>query len=288
MSPKQFFTVMIVCASFNTVLAQKDTIPDSKFFPPTGEDKNVAIILIGGSEGGLPNYYKIERFNKLGYPCLVVGYFGTKSTPDRLEMIPLDYFEEVINTFKSKSEVRDKKIVVYGGSKGGELALLLASKFKQIQGVIAGVPSSVVFQGIGGRRVSSWSYKGEQIPFVPYAPFDYSKIVNSQYVELYRLSLHQTDAVRKALINVENINGPILLISGMEDKMWPSSQMADMIIKRLDEKKFPFWYKHFAYQNAGHSFSEHSSLGGTAEGNKQAGIDSEKRIFDFLERLSKQ
>jgi len=261
MSPKQFFTVMIVCASFNTVLAQKDTIPDSKFFPQTGEDKNVAIILIGGSEGGLPNYYKIERFNKLGYPCLVVGYFGTKSTPDRLEMIPLDYFEEVINTFKSKPEVRGKKIVVYGGSKGGELALLLGSKFKQIQGVIAGVPSSVVFQGIGGRRVSSWSYKGEQIPFVPYAPFDYSKIVNSQYVELYRRSLEQTDAVKKALINVENINGPILLITGKEDKMWPSSQMADMIIKRLDEKKFPFWYKHFAYQNAGHSFSEHSTLG---------------------------
>jgi len=64
--------------------------------------------------------------------------------------------------------------------------------------------------------------------------------------------------------------------------------MADMIIKRLDEKNFPFWYKHFAYQNAGHSFSDHSTLGGTAEGNKQAGIDSEKRIFDFLERLSEQ
>jgi len=288
MSLKQFFTAMIVCACFNTVLAQKDTIPDSKYYPPTGEEKNVAIILIGGSEGGLPNYFNIERFNKLGYPCLMVGYFGTKNTPARLEMIPLDYFEQVINTFKTNPEVRDKKIVVYGGSKGGELALLLASRFKQIQGVIAGVPSAVVFQGIGGRPVSSWSYKGEQIPFVPYAPFDYSKIVNSQYVELYKLSLEQTEAVEKALINVENINGPILLLTGKEDKMWPSSQMADMIIKRLDEKEFPFWYKHIAYQNAGHNFSEHSTLGGTTDGNKQASIDSEKRIFDFLERLSKQ
>ncbi len=285
---KQLFTGLIVCACFNTVLAQKDSIPDSKYYPPTGKEKNVAIILIGGSEGGLPNYYNIERFSKFGYPCIIVGYFGTKSTPDRLEMIPLDYFEEVIKTFKSKPEVRDKKIVVYGGSKGGELALLLASRFKQIQGVIAGVPSSVVFQGIGGRSVSSWSYKGEQIPFVPYAPFDYSKIVNSQYVELYKLSLEQTDAVEKALISVENINGPILLLTGKEDKMWPSSQMADMIIKRLDEKKFPFWHKHFAYPKAGHNFSEHSTLGGTADGNKQAGIDSEKRIFAFLERLSKQ
>jgi len=284
---KQIITALTICACFNTVLAQKDTIPDSKYYPPTGKEKNVAIILLGGSEGGLPNNYNIERFNKLGYPCIIVGYFGTKNTPDRLEMIPLDYFEEVIKTFKSKPEVRDKKIVVYGGSKGGELALLLASRFNQIQGVIAAVPSSVVFQGIGGRRVSSWTYKSEQIPFVPYAPFDYSKIVNSQYVELYKLSLQQTDAVKKALISVEHINGPILLITGKNDKMWPSSQMADMIIKRLDEKEFPFWHKHYAYPNAGHSFNEHSTLGGTPEGNKQASIDSEKRICDFLERLSK-
>jgi hypothetical protein len=245
-------------------------------------------MFIGGSEGGLPNYYNVVQFTKLGYPCFVVGYFGTKSTPDRLEMIPLEYFEEAIKTFKSQPEVRDKKIVVYGGSKGGELALLLASRYKQIQGVIAAVPSSVVFQGIGGRRVSSWSYKGEQISFVPYAPFDFSKIINSQYVELYRLSLEQTDAVRDALIRVENINGPILLLSGKEDKMWPSGPMADMIIKRLDERKFPFWYIHITYENAGHSFNEHSTLGGTAEDNKQAGIDSEQRIFDFLERLSKK
>lgn len=288
MKLKLVITSLVILLCIKIGIAQKDTIPDSKYYPPNGKEKNVAIILIGGSEGGLPNYYNTDRFNKLGYPCLIVGYFGTKNTPDRLEMIPLDYFEEVIKTFKSKPEVQDKKIVIYGGSKGGELALLLASKFKQIQGVIAAVPSFVVFQGIGGRRVSSWSYKGEQIPFVPYVPFDYSKIVNSQYVELYRLSLEQTDAVKKAIISVENINGPILLLTGKEDKMWPSSHMADMIIKRLDEKEFPFWHKHFAYPNAGHNFSENSKLGGKAIGNKQASIDSEKRIFDFLERLSKQ
>ena len=199
-------------------------------------------------------------------------------------MIPLEYFEKAVRMFKSQPEVKGKKIVVFGNSKGGELALLLASMYKQIEGVIANVPSSVVFQGIGGPS-SSWSYKGKPIPFVPYAPYDFRKIVNSQYVEAYELSLKQTQAVEKAIIQVENINGPILILTGKEDTMWPSSQMGEMIIKRLEEKKFSYWYRHFAYKDAGHSLNENFLMGGSKEGNKKARIDSEQRIFAFLSRL---
>lgn len=280
-------TCMLIIVCFKTAIAQKENIPDSKYFPSSGESKKVAIMFLGGSEGGLPNYYNMESFTSKGYPCFMVGYFGTKNTPDQLEMIPLEYLDDAISEFQSKPEVRGKKIVVYGASKGGELALLLGSKYKEIEGIIARVPSSVVFQGIGGRRLSSWSYNGEPVPFVPYARFDYSKIVNNQYVELYRLSLEQTEAVEKAAIQVEIINGPILLFSGKEDMMWPSSQMCEMIMKRLDEKGFPFQHEHIAYENAGHSFNEHYMIGGTGEGNKRAGIDSEEKIFEFLERLSK-
>jgi hypothetical protein len=285
---KSLITSLIVVASFVVVNAQKDTIPDSKYYPPKGESKNVAIMLLGGSEGGLPNYYDIDRFTKLGYPCFIVGYFGTKNTPDRLEMIPLEYFENAIATFKSQPDVHGKKIVVWGGSKGGELALLLASKFKQIEGVIAAVPSCVVFQGLGGRFQSSWSYNSESIPFVPFAPYDFSKIVNSQYVEVYRLSLEQAEAVSKAAIKVENINGPILLLAGKADTMWPSDQMCKMIIKRLDENKFTHWYKLFSYENAGHTLNEGYMMGGTSEGNKNAKIDSKQRVLDFLDQLSNQ
>ena len=71
--------------------------------------------------------------------------------------------------------------------------------------------------------------------------------------------------------------------------MWPSSQMGEMIIKRLKENNFPHWYKHVAYENAGHSLHENSLvMGGTKDGNKKARIDSEKRIFAFLRRLSEK
>ena len=283
---KIFITTLFVISCVVETIAQKDTIPDSKYYPAKGKSQNIVLILLGGSEGGLPNYYDIDKLTGLGYPCFILGYFGTKNTPDRLEMIPMEYFEKEIKDLANRPELKGKKIVVWGGSKGGELALLLASRYKQIKGVIAAVPSSVVFQGLGGKPVSSWSENGISIPFVPFAPYDYSKIVNSQYVEVYRLSLEQAEAVSKAAIKVENINGPILLLAGKADTMWPSDQMCKMIIKRLDENKFTHWYKLFSYENAGHTLNDGYMMGGTSKGNKNAKIDSEQRVLDFLDRLS--
>jgi dienelactone hydrolase len=282
-----FIAGMLFSTYVTIGIAQDNFILDVKYYPPSVESGNAAIMILGGSEGGMPNY-TTELFTAKGYPCLKVAYFGTEHTPDHLEMIPLEYFEKAIRMFKSQPEVGDKKIVVFGGSKGGELALLLASRYTQIEGVIVRVPSSVVFQGIGGRGLtSSWSYKGQPVPFVPYyEPFDYSKVEDNQWRDLFELSLTQTDVVEKAMIKVEQINGPVLILTGKEDKMIPSGQMGDMIIKRLKEHKFPHWYNHCAYENAGHNFDEKSTMGGTEDGNKKARIDSEQRIFAFLSRLS--
>lgn len=268
--------------------AQAEDVPDRKYFPPSGAAKDVALLLLGGSEGGLPGYYDTKGLTAQGYACLLLGYFGTKSTPPRLELIPLEYFEEAIRAFRAEPEVgNDKRIVVWGGSKGGELALLLASRYpRQIHGVIAAVPSAVVFQGIGGKPTSSWSYQGKPLPFVPYADYDWSKIVNSQYGEVYRLSLLQTESVERAAIEVEKIDGPVLLLTGKADTMWPSSQMGEMIVRRLQEKKFPHRYRHFAYPDAGHTLNDGYMMGGTAEGNRYAREDSAKRVAEFLEGFS--
>ena len=128
-----FIASMLLSAYFTIGIAQDELIVDAKYYPPSGESKNVAIMFLGGSEGGMPNY-NVEPFTAKGYPCFKVAYFGTKNTPDHLEMIPLEYFEKAIMLFKSYPEVGDKKIVLFGGSKGGELALLLASVYKQIEG----------------------------------------------------------------------------------------------------------------------------------------------------------
>jgi hypothetical protein len=70
--------------------------------------------------------------------------------------------------------------------------------------------------------------------------------------------------------------------------MWPSSQMGEMIVERLKKKNFPHWYEHVVYEDAGHSLNENGFMSGTEDGNRKARIDSEKRIFDFLRRLSEK
>ena len=213
--------------------------------------------------------------------------FGTANTPKQLELIPLEYFEAIFRSLRAKPEVGNKKFVVWGGSKGGELALLLASRYREIEGVIAAVPSAVVFQGIGGKPTVKWSFEGAPIPFVPYAPYDWSTIVNSQYRGAYEESLKQSEEVMKAAIKVENINGPVLLLTAKADSMWPSSEMGDMIETRLSATNFPHKFLHVAYEDAGHTLNDSYIMGGTTEGNKKAATDSKRQTMEFLKSLAK-
>lgn len=94
-------------------------------------------------------------------------------------------------------------------------------------------------------------------------------------------------------IPVENINGPVLLISGKKDLRCSSSDMSDMVIERLAEHNHPYFYKHLSYEGAGHNiwlpyfpFPKHGDGsirgGGNAKDNAFASSDSWKKVLDFL------
>jgi alpha-beta hydrolase superfamily lysophospholipase len=51
-------------------------------------------------------------------------------------------------------------------------------------------------------------------------------------------ALENKDAVKAATIKVENINGPVFLLSGKKDQWWPSTEMSDEVMKRLSENNF--------------------------------------------------
>ena len=94
--PIIFITLLL--ANLTIGFAQEKLILDTEYLPPSGKTKNVVIMFLGGSEGGMPTS-NVEPFIEQGYPCFKIGYFGTKHTPDYLEMIPLEYFEEVLKSF---------------------------------------------------------------------------------------------------------------------------------------------------------------------------------------------
>ena len=259
---------------------------DGEFYPPPGSPKKLGVLVLGGSDGGVPSR-RAKWIAGQGFPVLALAYFKTKRTPQYLDMIPLEYFDQPIEWLIKNKLTQGGRIVVIGESKGAELALLLAGRKPEISGVVAFVPSAVVFQGMPKDfwpPRSSWSYRGEPIPFVPY---DLSDLPDPNNVlSIYRNSLKQQQAVRRALIPVSRINGPILLFSAADDRMWPSVAMSDMIMRTLRDQEFRYPCEHITYDHAGHTMTEYYMMGGTEEGNRKARIDSTERMLLFLKKLA--
>ena len=85
----------------------------------------------------------------------------------------------------------------------------------------------------------------------------------------------------------------MLLISGRDDKLWPSTPMSEAVVARLRAHNFRFPVQHLAFDNAGHVAASppamgHSSqgpdsfLGGTEEGNAAARAESWRATLCFF------
>ena len=66
-------------------------------------------------------------------------------------------------------------------------------------------------------------------------------------------ALRDPGAVARAAIAVEKIRGPVLLISGADDQMWPSAAMGEDIRLRLKAAGHPFEVRHLRYDGPGWS-----------------------------------
>jgi hypothetical protein len=58
--------------------------------------------------------------------------------------------------------------------------------------------------------------------------------------------------IREATTPVEEIDGPVCLVSGGGDPIWPASRLAEIGIDRLDRAGFGHGYEHRRYDDAGH------------------------------------
>jgi dienelactone hydrolase len=284
-----------------------DGVVRGVFFVPAGKDPHPGIIVLSGSEGGL-NEADAAFLASKGYAALALAYFNYEDLPKTLENIPLEYFGAGINWLESRKEVRSNELAVMGGSRGGELALLAGSTFHQIKAVVAIAPSGVRWASVDGPRQAAWTYQGRPLPFMgaqdltPDQQKQAGKILQTtplSLTPLFQMQLENQAAVEKASIPVEKINGPILLISGNDDQLWPSTILADMVMERLKRAKHRFPDRHLACAGAGHYIpfpnlpatvnklgdpdtKTEIALGGDPEHTAAAGADAWARIVEFL------
>ena len=280
-------------------------------FHPSGGGPHPGIIVLGGSEGGLvetPAAFLASH----GYAALALAYFGIAHLPRSLCLIPLEYFRRAIDWMTAHAAVAGSRVAVVGGSRGGELALLLGATFPAVAAVVGSVPSGVVTFGIGANPYcffrSSWGLAGRPVPFVPMRLTGHvfreiaSLIVSRRPIEIrifYDAAMANGKAVAAATIPVERTCGPLLLLSGTDDRMWRSSRLAQIATERLDAHRHPYPYAHVSYPGCGHfllslpnypvlTSLEHPRLrrpvilGGSRRGNARASVDAWSRSLAFL------
>ena len=263
-------------------------------YVPAGANGEIAAILLGGSGGGMAWQRRMAaHLAGVGIPALALAYFGMEELPQRLERIPLEYVLDAVLAFGELESVDPDRIVLVGYSKGAELALLAASTFDLVAGVVAYAPSSVTFQAFLPPRfpaISSWTLDGVDCPFVPlkgYRP-------EASSIENWTTYLQQEVALGAAAIPIERIRGPILVLSGEEDSIWPSSLMGERLRGRFEEHGAGGRFRHRVFPDAGHGIAAPGNVptgptaarnGGTPPGNAAAQRASWMATVEFLRTL---
>jgi dienelactone hydrolase len=270
---------------------------------PASQKPLPVIITLGGAEGGLSfTESEANAMAKEGFIVMRFGYFKySKSTlKETLQEIRVEKVFDAIDHVGRSPFADSSRIALVGVSKGAELALLVGSKRSSVKAVVAHLPSHVVWYGLGklgGLNKSSWTYEGKPLPYVPYAK-PKSGWFTKRIAEFYEAGLEKNpDRISSAVIQVENISGPILLSSGGKDDIWPSSFMAGQIEARLKLKNFPFEVRSLNYPEAGHGIfgvlpdkSDEKALNDLADGrgsvqaNYAARQETWAETFSFLKK----
>lgn len=229
----------------------------AQFFPGAAAPQpKPLIVAFGGAEGRnlwASKRWEAERqkFLDEGYAFLAVGYFGLPDTPEKLDRIALEGVYAAIADAAKRPEVDGRCVAVMGGSKGGELALLLASRYPDIDAVAAIVPGNAVFVALtDAMTTASFSHNGQSLPFVPLPWSATLPLITGDKRKVFDLMMADQAAVERALIPVEKINGPVFFLSATRDELWDSKGMSDAMMARLKTKNFPHPTAHVAIEGS--------------------------------------
>ena len=280
-------------------------------FTPAGAGPHPAVIVLSGSGGGLIEP-RAALWASHGVAALALGYFGAPGLPDYISEIPLEYFEKGLNWMRRTLRPAGDFVAVSGQSRGGELSLLLGATFPDlVSAVVSYLPSAVTHGSLsarpkgGDRNATAWTYRGKALPVFGLGnnAMDWGLADNApsprRQTPVFVAGLSDAQAIERASIEVERIEGPVIMISGADDGLWPSTRFAEMVCERLQRMRHPFPVEHVRCADAGHYIlfpyvpatmaskihpvsKVELVAGGTTEGRAIANEHSWSRVLSFM------
>jgi pimeloyl-ACP methyl ester carboxylesterase len=291
-----------------TVIAE-DGI-DGFLCDPGDGHRHPGVMVLGGSEGGpgLPDTAVLLASH--GFTTMSLAYFGAKDLPSTLQNVPIEYFGRALNWMRARPETDPRFVGVFGVSRGAEAALQFAATYSEVTAVVARSPSHVRWEGISAKGLPggpAWTHRGKPLPYISNriplwfaAQYVWDSMVGDpvRQTPLFMHDLEVLGDTSNVEIPVEDIHGPVLLLSGKDDQIWPSSLMATRLMERLRRHGHPYADEHLSYDGVGHSISSEYlptagerkrmklMIGGTPEGTALAQADSWPKILRFLMKAS--
>jgi nucleolar protein 56 len=257
---------------------------EGALYEPADGEAAPGVIVLHGSVARL-YLAPAARLAARGYTVLALQYFGTEGLPDELSGVPIEYVRDAATWLRDRESTTGEQVGLFGASKGGELALLAGSQFDAFGPVVSVNGSGLVWEGLTADSyhrsgTSTWTLDGEPVPYVDNEHW----ITDPDSME--------EEAIESASIPVENIDGPVVLVSGGDDGLWPSARLQGIAADRLDEHGHPN-YEHIVYEDAGHFIPPRYTPavglienGGTYEGAVEASHDHWGVVLDAFSSLS--
>jgi pimeloyl-ACP methyl ester carboxylesterase len=285
-------------------------------FRPAGDGPFATVVVMNGSGGGI-NETRAAQYASRGIQAFALGYFRAPGLSNFISRTPLEYFERALDYVAAELSPRGGKPVVSGQSRGGELTLLLASRFPgKIAAAAAFVPGAFVFGAQGaadpaeGWNGPTWTWRGEPLLHfwadnagVTWQPWG-DDAAPSRHADVYIDGLHDRRLAMQSRIPIERFKGPVACISGMDDRAWPSSMASRMVMDTLERHGHAAERLHLDYEGAGHGigvpFLPSTNIqmlhpvsgvaysnGGTPPGNARASENSFEEVCAFIERSTR-
>jgi pimeloyl-ACP methyl ester carboxylesterase len=262
-----------------------------RLFLTSRHEDDVPVVLLGGSDGGPGLPLMAALLAGHGAAALSLAYWRYPGASDVLRDIDVEVVTRACDWLRAQDGVDDRLPAVVGASRGSELALLAASLDPERIGPVVSLAGSGVAWGAWGQGTdvleTAWRFAGEPVPQMAEDEDDPDACLNDAAM------------VAAAEIPVERATGPVLLLSGEDDGMWPSARLSRIAEARAKREGAADRVTQVAYPDAGHQaclppgFPVPSQMvhpvdgstypfGGTRAGNQAARLDAWRRLLGHL------